>query len=170
MQHTHAIITSIYLSQELADLLVRIHPEAIRDDLRQEIALTLLRLPCDKIIALNERNELIRYVIKICWLLSVSDRYMLSSRYKQKELVNAMDYLYTQMNYPEMPISLAVNAKNFINKKNKNIFEDHEARIFNRYVELGSARAVAKYYGIPLNHTVNVINKVKKELKCLLQE
>jgi hypothetical protein len=37
-------------------------------------------------------------------------------------------------------------------------------------VELGSARAVAKYYGIPLNHTVNVINKVKKELKCLLQE
>lgn len=170
MQHTHAIITSIYQSQELADLLIRIRPEAIRDDLRQEIALTLLTLPSDKIVALNERNELIRYVMKICWVLAVSDRYMLSSRYKQKELVNAMDYLYTQMNYPEMPISLAVNAKNFINKKNKNIFEDHEARIFNRYVELGSARAVAKYYGIPLNHTVNVINKVKKELKCLLQE
>lgn len=167
---THAIIVAVYQSQELTDLLGKIHPEAIRDDLRQEIALTLLTLPSDKIIALNEREELIRYVMKICWVLAISDRYILTTRYKRKELVNAMDYLYTQLNHQEMPISLAYIAKNFINAKNRNIFEDHEARIFNRYVELGSARAVARYYQIPINHCVNIINKVKKELKCLLQE
>jgi hypothetical protein len=69
---------------------------------------------------------------------------------------------------PELPIELAYEADAILKTKNKDIHDDHEARIFNKYVELGSMRKVASYYRIPLNHVCNVVNKVKSDLKCLL--
>jgi hypothetical protein len=71
---------------------------------------------------------------------------------------------------PSIPESLAIKAILIIKEKNKDKYDDHEARLFNTYVELGSARKVAIYYNIPVNHVCIVINKVKKELKCLLQQ
>lgn len=69
---------------------------------------------------------------------------------------------------PELPINLAYTAQKNLNERGGDIYGDHEVRIFNKYVELGSSRAVARFYNIPVNHVCNVVNKVKKELKCSL--
>jgi hypothetical protein len=72
------------------------------------------------------------------------------------------------LDLPVIPDSLAAEATKALTKNNIDINTDHEVRIFNKYVELGSNRKVAEYYAIPVNHVCNITNKVKKELRCIL--
>ena len=55
-----------------------------------------------------------------------------------------------------------IHCEQALDAKNKDIYDDHEARIFKKYVELGSGRSVARYYGIPVNHVCLIIKKVKR--------
>jgi hypothetical protein len=89
-------------------------------------------------------------------------------KYKKSDLLKAVEYFNSQLDLPIIPESLAAEATKALTKNNINIETDHEIRIFNKYVELGSNRKVAEYYGIPVNHVCNITNKVKKELKCIL--
>jgi len=168
MTSCNEIIISVYNSKELDNLLSKINPEAIRDDLRQEIAVALLDIPCKKIMSLFASNDLIRYALAITWNMAIGKGHKFSISYQRKELGKAIDYVNATKPMPELPIELAYEADAILKTKNKDIHDDHEARIFNKYVELGSMRKVASYYRIPLNHVCNVVNKVKSELKCLL--
>ena len=89
-------------------------------------------------------------------------------KYKKSDLLKAVDYFNSQLDLPIIPESWAAEATKALTKNNIDIETDHEIRIFNIYVELGSNRKVADYYKIPVNHVCNITNKVKKELKCIL--
>lgn len=168
MADCNDIILSVYNSKELDNLLSKINPEAIRSDLRQEIAVALMELPCKKIMSLFASNDLIRYALAITWNMAIGKGHKFSLSYQRKELGKAIDYVNATKPLPELPIQLAYQADDILKRKNKSIHDDHEARIFNKYVELGSARKVASYYRIPINHVCNIVKKVKQELKCLL--
>lgn len=89
-------------------------------------------------------------------------------KFKKTDILKAVEYLRINQSLPVIPESLAHKAKDHLQTKNQTIYDDHEVRLFNKYVELGSCRAVAKFYGIPVNHTCNIISKVRAELKTLL--
>ena len=85
-------------------------------------------------------------------------------KYRRKELVEAIQFLHFIKNNI-VASDANVLQRAVCDKAQIDIYNDHEVRIFNKFVELGSARKVAKYFGIPVNHVCNVVNKVKQELK-----
>lgn len=165
MHDCNEIVKQIYTHPDINSLISKIHPESLRDDLRQEMAVSLLEQPCDKIASLFAQNNLIRYAIRTCWLMATSKTSSFYYRYKRKELSQAVEYLRLQQGCSFLPsdthfIHKALNDKQLQTKE-----DDHEVRVFNKFVELGSSRKVASFYGIPVNHVCNVVNKVRAELK-----
>ncbi len=170
MSECNAYIEKIYIHPDINNLISKINPESVRDDLRQEIALSLLEMPCEKVAVLFSGDNLLRYAIKICWTMATSKTSKFYYKYKKNDIIKAVEYLKSLQPLPDIPISFAEKASDYLKKNNKNIYDDHETRLFNKYVELGSCRKVAFFYGIPINHTCNVIAKLKKELICLLMQ
>jgi len=168
MQECNHIIESIYTHPDLEKSISKIKDERLRDDIKQEIVVSLLEQPCDKIKAIYAADNLLRYSIRICWIMATSKNNPVYRKYKSNDK-EAKEYLHCTSGVSAIPETFALKAIDALKKKTSTVYEDHETRIFSRFVELGSARKVAEYYGIPLNHTCNVIQKVKKELKCLLQ-
>jgi hypothetical protein len=170
MSDCNKIIVDVYNHPDLLLLISKIKPENVQDDLRQEIAISLLEQDCSRIAALFANDNLLRYVMKVCWLMATSKTSAFYTKFRKSDLIKAVEYLKSQEKLPELPISLALKAKEHLSTKNQTIYDEHEVRIFNKYVELGSCRKVAYYFGIPINHSCNVVSKVKKELKCILQQ
>lgn len=168
MSNCNELIESIYVHPDINNLISKIQPESIRDDLRQEIAVSLLEQPCEKIAALFAEDNLLKYAIKTCWLMATSKNSNFYYKYRKKDLVKAVEYMRLNQTLPTIPLSFADAAKKELNSRTETIYDDHEVRIFNKYVELGSGRAVARFYNIPVNHVCTIIQKVKTELKCLL--
>ncbi len=168
MQDCNRFVEEVYNHKDLLRLISKIKPESIREDLRQEVAISLLEQPCEKIAALFAGDNLLRYTMKVCWLMATSKTSGFYYKYKKSDLTKAVEYLRLSQTGTSIPIKFADVAKIHLTNKNKDQYEYHEMLLFNRYIELGSCRAVAKYYGIPVNHTCNIVSKVKKELKCIL--
>ena len=168
MSDCNKIVTDIYNHPDVLNLISKIKPESVRDDLRQEIAVSLLEQPCEKVAALFAGNNLLSYSMRVCWYMATSKTSPFFYKYKKSDLIHAVEYLRLSQPGHELPLSLADKAKVVLERKDKSINEDHEVRIFNKYVELGSSRAVARYYNLPVNHICNVVNKIKSELKCML--
>lgn len=165
------IVESVYNNPDLLRLISKIKPESIRDDLRQEIAVSLLEQPCDRIEGLFRENNLLRYSMRVCWLMATSKESTFYRKFRRNDLVKAVEYMRMVDLGPSVPESkglIADKAVEILSSKNETVYDDHEARIFNKYVEIGSARKVAQYYNIPLKHVCAVVNKVKNELRCLL--
>lgn len=168
MAECNEIIEKIYIHPDINSLISKIHPEAIRDDLRQEIAVSLLEMPCEKVAALFANNNLLRYAIKICWTMATSKTSQFFYKYKKKEILKAIEYMEYLQTSGNLSISVAYKANKYIDEKVQTVHDDHEARIFKKYAELGGIRRTARYYGIPDMHVSRVVSKVKKELKCIL--
>lgn len=169
MSECNDIVLKVYNHPDLLNLISKIKPTDLQDDLRQEIAVSLLEQDCKKIAKLFAADNLLRYSIKVCWLMATSKTSRFYYTYKKSDLIKAVQYL-TATEPGEPIIHLADKAKEVLSLKNKTIYDDHEVRLFNKYVELGSSRKVAAYYKIPINHVCTVIKKVKKELKCILSQ
>ena len=168
MSDCNKIVTDIYNHPDVLNLISKIKPESVRDDLRQEIAVSLLEQPCEKVAALFAADNLLRYAMGICWNMATGPRNYFARTYRRADLFQAIEYLRLSQPLPELSLSLADKAKMVLSSKNTNKNEDHEVRIFNKYVELGSCREVARYYGIPKTNVTLIVNKIKSELKCML--
>ena len=166
MSDCNEIVKHIYNHPDVNNLISKIHPESIRDDLRQEIAVSLLEAPCEKISALFASNNLIRYTIRTCWLMATSKNTQFYKTYRRSDLTKAVEYLQSLQQGCIIPLSYAFKASEVIcDKANQDVNSDHEVRIFNKFVELGGIRKVARYYGIPAMHVSEVVTKIRLELK-----
>jgi hypothetical protein len=171
MGQCNDIIEKIYIHPDINSLIKKIKPESIQDDLRQEIAISLLEMPCEKVAALFAGDNLLRYAIKTCWIMATSKTSKFFYTYKKNDIRKAIEYLeYLQQGCNFQPSD--VNRVNLAlkNKSNTTIHEDHERRIFDTYVRLGGIRQVARYYGLSPMHVSRVVAKVKSELKCILSQ
>lgn len=169
MQDCHSIVEKVYTHPDILNLISKIQPESIRDDLRQEIAVSLLEQPCDKTVTLFVQDNLLRYAIKVVWIMATSKTSQFYIKYRKSDFKQAVEYIRVMQQGCNILPSGVHKAKNILENP-QSMQQDHEARIFNKYIELGSSRSVAAYYGIPINHVCNVVAKVKKELKQIINQ
>lgn len=169
MQDCHSIVENIYTHPDILNLISKIQPESIRDDLRQEIAVSLLEQPCEKTVNLFAQDNLLRYAIKVVWNMATGTSNDFYRKYRRSDFKQAVEYIRIMQQGCTILPSNVFKAKNILENP-QSMQQDHEARIFNKYIELGSSRSVAAYYGIPINHVCNVVAKVRKELKQVINQ
>ena len=93
MAKCNDIVEKIYIHPDINNLIKKIEPESIQDDLRQEIAISLLEMPCEKVAALFAGDNLLRYAIKTCWIMATSKTSKFYYTYKKSDLSKAIQYL-----------------------------------------------------------------------------
>ena len=167
------IVQHVYTHPDLSAVLSKIKPEAIQEDIRQEMAISLLEQPCDKISRLFSQNNLLRYAIRICFNMAVGNgtaQHQYSTTYTRKQLARALKFMYDTRPLPAVPTEIGHKAAELLNAKNKDKYDYHEQQIFWKYAELGTCRKVAQYFGIPKSHVQMVVKKVREELKNRLND
>lgn len=167
------IVENVYSHPSLVNALARIKPVSIQEDIRQEVAISLLEQPCEKISNLFSKNRLLHYAIRICFNMAVGNgtaQHQYSTTYTRKQLVNALKYLYDTRPLPAVPGEVGYKAAQLLEQKTRDKYDYHEAQIFWKYAELGTCRKVAAYFGIPKSHVQMVVKKVREELKSALND
>ena len=171
MQNCKDYIVKIYTHPSICQTIAKIKPIDLQDDLKQELALCLLNYDCKKIFELQERDELIKFSMKILMSMATGTNNSFFRAYKKNDINKAIEYFRSQIQLPTIPISLAVSAKKILdNKEQLDIYQAHESKIFNKYIELQSIRKVAAYYSVPPKHIQDVVAKVRAELKEKLKQ
>jgi len=161
-------IKEVYLSPQIDALIKSVRPDHLQDDLRQEMALALLSIDCEKISEISASNGLMGYAIKIVTNMAFSSTSPFYKKFRKKEYDNAINYLRSLVILPELDIKLAKVADNRLKEKyQEDELQAHESILFTKYVELRSCKKVADFYNIPEKHVKDVIKKTKKELKTL---
>lgn len=163
------LIEDLYQHPKINELLSKIQPVDLQDDLRQELAMTLLNYDCDKLLKIQKEGSLLNFTLKTLWNIGTFSECSFNKVYKKRDTeINA--YIRSQQGQP-LPVSLATKAKKILNKKlDIDANNAHEAILFNKYVELRSCKKVADYFKIPHIHVFKVIQKTKHELKKYLHE
>lgn len=164
MNPCNDIVVEIYQNDKINNLISKVKPTELQDDLRQELALILLSYDCPKLIKLQNDGNLTAFVLRIIINMGMSNNSRFFYKYKKSELTKAIEYCNTLIgNYP---IHLADIANEILDAKlTKNPNEAHESMIFSKYVELRNCKGVAEYFGIPHKHVFDVVKKTKKQLK-----
>lgn len=160
------IISEIYQSKAINELISKIEPKDLQNDLKQEIALELLQMDCDKLKRMYKANELTYYTIRMILNIGTGKNNNFFKKFKQKDNKDKInDYLRIQQG-KEIPIQISALASNILSEKlNSDPYSAHEAIIFNKFVELGNLKKVAEYFNIPHLHVFQVVKKTKTELK-----
>jgi hypothetical protein len=92
------------------------------------------------------------------------------NKYRRNDFHKAIEYMRTLQTGTHILPSVVYKVHEVLENKVQTAHEDHERRLFQKYIELGSARSVARYYSIPVNHVCNVVTKVRIELKKAAQQ
>ena len=161
-------IEQIYNHKKVADLISKIKPDDLQDDLKQEMALALLSIDCKKIIKLQKDNKLIDYTLKMIWLMGTSSTSPFYTAFKRKRVIDYYDLMNVNSNNNISHVSYKLANKILKDKIDKGPNEAHESIIFNKYVEFNSSVKVANYFKIPKSHVFAVVKKTKQELKKAL--
>jgi hypothetical protein len=158
-------IEEIYTSQRFNDVVRKIDPVELQDDLRQEVALALLNMDCEIVCKMYEDGRLLNYSIGIIWMMGTKQKGMFYKLYKKKDFEKAYEWMMSQTGTDVSMDSVKI-AKKVLNKKlTIDPNQAHESIIFTKYVELRSCQKVADFFGIPQLHVFQVVKKMKKELK-----
>jgi hypothetical protein len=168
MGECNEYIEKVYLSPEVEKLIKSIQPTSLQDDLRQEMAIALLSIDCEKISKIWASNGLLGFTIKIISNMAFSNTSQFYTKYRKNDYNKAINYLKSQVKLPTLNNNLATIANEELTKKftlDQN--QAHEAILFNHYVDVRSCDKVAKHFGLPEKHVKDVIRKVKKELKTI---
>jgi len=172
MQNCHKYIETIYLDKQINQLIKSVRPEDLQADLRQELALALLSIDCEKISEIWACNGLIGFSIKIITNMAFSNTSQFYKKFRKNDIDKAIAYLRSQKKLPELNPTFANFATTRLEQKHKeDELQAHEAILFKKYVELRSCKKVSNYFNIPEKHVKDVIRKTRLELKqyCLKQ-
>lgn len=163
-------IESMYVHPKVNELLGKIKPVELQDDLRQELALVLLNYNCKKIIALNKEGSLLAFTLKILWKMGTGTKGEFYKIYKKSDIEENIAYFKATIGEP-WDNDLSNYAIDKLNHKlTINANEAHESIIFKKYVELNSCTKVADYFNIPKKHVFKVVKKTKDELKKTIND
>lgn len=158
------ILTKIYTSLEVKEVIKRLRPVHLQEDILQHCFLELFQKPPDFIKDLHARGKLKPYIVKILYNTATYTR---SSFAKQQG--------------KETPTDFCGNAKyeviRFENEE-KEREEVHQqvacavsetywfkADLLKMYAELGTYKAVSDKTGIPSTTVFNTVQAAKKEIK-----
>lgn len=159
------LIEKLYTNKKISDLISKIKPVELQDDLKQELAMALLNMDCNKLKDIEKNGNLIGFALAIVWKMGTLQKTDFYKTYKKSEHLQALEYMkYLQGN--DINYRLVNFANKLLEQKlSKDANEAHESIIFRKYVELRNMRKVAEYFDIPSIHVFQVVKKMKKELK-----
>lgn len=190
------VLTHLYSSQEIHDVLLHIRPEYIRDDVKQHVFLLLFEKDDAFIMDLHGRGKLRAFVAKTIYnTVNFSESKFNREQRRRTEIPTESFDGESQLNNERGESSgfLRNTKTDKIRKKVAELADDaqqnydyealvescpvkmeaiywYNRRLLNMYVELGTYRLVAEKTGIPLNSVHHAIKKAKKEMKKLLWE
>lgn len=78
-----SILSDLFKSQGIANLLSKTNPEHLRDDLRQELFLALCEKPEKVIVDLHEKGQLQWYTVRVCWNMIASSSSPFHKKFRQ---------------------------------------------------------------------------------------
>jgi hypothetical protein len=180
-----SLITEIYTSKEIGEVILKIQPEHLRDDLKQHVFLLLLEKEEEFILELHKIGKLKNYIIKILFQLV----------HFKKDKFHTIYGKNTEGKCIEVPFDFSIASDKYqipiesdgnIERENDCISELDKIKgiefpsqtgkkcgsismyhgvLLERYVEKGNYRAVAEETGIPVKSVYNAVQMAKNEIK-----
>jgi hypothetical protein len=165
-------IELMYTHPKVTELLSKIKPVELQNDLRQELAMVLLNYNCKKIIKINKEGNLLGFTLRILWKMGTGSQNEFFKKYKKNNIIENINYFNSiygnDYTIDEDLSNYAINKLN--HKLTINANEAHESIIFKKYVELKSCTKVAEYFSVPKKHIFLVVKKTKDELKKAIND
>lgn len=159
MKNKNEIITALYNSNEVNDLIRKIKPADLQDDLKQYVFTVLCEKPEEFIIELNHKKQLKFFLVKIISNSVFSNRSGFLTQHKLNDELHH-DVMEQQVdasdNYHELLDSCV--------KESKNLYW-YNQELLNLYSIHGSYRAVSSITKIPVKSIYNAIKKAKQQIK-----
>lgn len=165
MAQCNEYIEIIYRHPKIAEFIGSIQPEQLQDDLKQEMAMALLEYDCERLAQIYHRGELVQFTMGILWKMGRLQKGKFYKTFKRSNLERNLEYMRRLLPDNTADRMSAIALKVLNDKMVINANEAHESMIFHSYVELGTCKKVAEYYGIPKHHVDKVVSKCKAELK-----
>lgn len=159
MKNKNEIITALYNSKEVNDLIRKIKPSDLQDDLKQYAFTVLCEKPAEFIIELNHKKQLKFFLVKIISNSVFSNR---SGFLTQHKLSDELHH-----DVMEQQVDTADNYHELIDKcviESKNLYW-YNQELLNLYSIHGSYRAVSEITKIPVKSIYNAIKKAKTQIK-----
>lgn len=163
MTECYEYIDQLYRNKDLNKLLQNISPKDLQDDLKQELAIILLKYDCEKLKSIIFDGKFIGFVNNILWNLATQSNNVFIRTYRKQDIHQAIEYL-NSLQAKELKGGIVAD-RHLDKKMSKSAKDAHEAIIFRKFVECRNMKEVAKYFNIPHKHVFIVVNNVKKELK-----
>lgn len=168
MKSRSQITSELYLSKELASALNKMKPIELRDDLRQEMFISLCSLTDDKFWSIYDNNGLpglkfwlVRVMLNM--IHSTKSNQLFFRHYRMKyESIEGLENL-TDTDIDSKDEKELLFNKIEENRKNLSWYED---RMLETYMELGfNQTEVSRRTKIPYQSVVKTIGIIKKKLR-----
>lgn len=162
MKTKNEIITSLYQSKEVNELIKKIKPNELQDDLKQYAFAVLCEKTDEFIIELDTKKQLKFFLVKIISNSVFSNRSGFLTQHK------ASDELHVDV--MEQQIDSKDNYHELIEKcvsESKKLYW-YNQELLNLYSIHGSYRAVSEITKIPVKSIYNAIKKAKQQIKKTL--
>lgn len=158
------IITQLYNSPDLNNVIKGIDPEHLRDELKQEVILVICELPEDKLLKLHEAGHLRFYVWRVITNMAYSStsKFYRVFRKPHPTIHDNMTEELTEQDNQHIEI---------INRmcESPETAEWFNGRILKLYAELGTMDKVAKEIGIPKNAIFRAVHTARKMVKSRIR-
>jgi hypothetical protein len=127
----------------LNKLLQNIEPIDLQDDLKQELAIILLKYDCEKLKSIIFEGKFIGFVNNTLWNLATQSNNVFVRTYRKQDINKAIEYL-NSLQSKELKGGIVAD-RHLEKKMQKSAKDAHEAIIFRKYVECRNMKEVAKY-------------------------
>ena len=160
---SNQIIEEVYKSQWLKDVIEKMNPEDLRQDLKQEAILVLLELEADRVEDMYTNGMLKYFTIRTILNMIKSDRSKFFMMYRNYQEINLNENL-TEDIYKEVEVDI---HKIFGNTREQLYEKD---MLFHYCYSFDSnALAMSKAIGIPYKTVIRTLNNAKTKAKCYLK-
>lgn len=163
MNECYGYIDKLFREKDLNRLLENIEPKELQNDLKQELAIILLKYDCDKLKSIIFDGKFLGFVNNTLWNLATQSNNVFVRTYRKHDIDKAVAYL-NSLQSKELKGGIVAD-RHLEKKMQKSAKDAHEAIIFRKFVECRNMKEVAKYFNIPHKHVFIVVTNVKKELK-----
>lgn len=159
------ILTAIYTSKEVDEVISKIRPDYLREDVKQHAFLILFEKDDQFIIDLHERQKIKQYVVKVIYnTINFSHNEFHSQLKRDKEV--PMENINCVAEETDNEYEHLVQA---CQKGLEGVYW-YNAELLKMYAELGNYRAVAEKTRIPLKSVYNAVEKAKEQIRRSLHE
>lgn len=181
----HAIVEKVYTSQWFKDVIEKMEPKHLQEDLRQEVIMVLLELPGERLIQMDEDGMLKFYTIRTILNMVKSDRSKFFTMFRNFQGLDSNGDLFEfyenneNTNLVKGYLSKDQVAEDYLEPVEINlnaIFDNSREQLYEKdmlfhycYSFDRNALAMSRGTGIPYKTVMRTLINAKNKVKCYLQ-